>query len=298
MTFSKKPEFFIVGAPKCGTTALWYWLRQHPKIFMPEKKELHYFGQDLDMFHPTLEEYLYWFQDVREDQIAGEASASYIYSQTAPYEILEFSPKAKVIIALRNPVDMVYSLHAQLVFNGEEPLKGFREALLQEPKRKKGYWFSRYKKAPTIYFLYTEAGKLSEYVKRYVNIFKDRVCIILYDDLKQPQKVYDRILEFLGVDSEFKPSFSVMNPYKRPRSYLLSKVIAAAPSTLVGKLLRKTVSPKMRHIIATKLLYWNSHYADKPPLELDLRKQLAECFQDDIVQLSKIINRDLSTWLE
>ena len=293
-----KPQFFIVGAPKCGTTALWHWLRQHPQIYLPEKKELHYFGQDLDMYHSSLEEYLDWFKNAREDQIIGEASTSYFYSETAPYEILEFVEGAKVIIALRNPVDMVYSLHAQLVFSGEEPIKDFRKALIEEPLRKKGCGLPKYRKAPTIYFLYTEVGKFSLYIRRYLAAFGERAYIVLYDDIKtRAHVVYREILEFLGVDNTFTPQFSVMNPYKRPRSYILSRFMGLFPLTPVGNMFKKIIPKEVRSRIATKLWNLNSKYAEKPPMDPHLRRELTERFRDDIIELEKIIKRDLSAWL-
>src|SRR3954468_1950993 len=113
------PSFFIVGAPKCGTTSLNDYLRQHPRIFIPERKELHYFGSDLTFLktqRPTREEYLAHFAAAQPQQIAGEASVWYLYSQLAAREIHDFCREAKFIIMLRNPVDMMHSLHSQYLY--------------------------------------------------------------------------------------------------------------------------------------------------------------------------------------
>src|SRR5215471_2980035 len=100
----RKPDFFIVGAPKCGTTAIFDYLAQHPEVFLAPK-ELHFFGSDLN--YPTRKvnevEYLKWFESAKEERRVGEASVWYFYSQLAPQEIKQFSPDARIIISLRNP---------------------------------------------------------------------------------------------------------------------------------------------------------------------------------------------------
>src|SRR5438093_1590857 len=109
------PTFFIVGAPRCGTTALYTYLRQHPDLFLPENKEPHFFGSDL--YHPgfvrNLDEYLSLFLEAGNKKRAGEASVWYLYSRNAAAEIMAFCPSARIIAMLRNPVDMMYSNYCQ-----------------------------------------------------------------------------------------------------------------------------------------------------------------------------------------
>ena len=135
------PSFFIVGAPKCGTTSLNDYLRQHPGIFIPERKELHHFGSDLRFFksaRPTHGEYLANFAPAQPDQIAGEASVWYLFSQLAAQEIHDFCPAAKIIIMLRSPADMLHSLHSQYLFESNEDLADFAAALAAEEDRGQG----------------------------------------------------------------------------------------------------------------------------------------------------------------
>src|SRR5258706_10449866 len=107
------PDFFIVGAPKCGTTAMNDYLGQHPDIYMAPK-ELHYFGADLKIKDKISESaYLQYFKNAGNKKILGEASVWYLFSGTAAKEIKNFSPDAKILIMLRNPVEVVYSLHSQ-----------------------------------------------------------------------------------------------------------------------------------------------------------------------------------------
>jgi hypothetical protein len=118
----RKPDFFIVGAPKSGTTAMYFYLKQHPEIFMPERKELHFFGSDFFAPHfvRDLKEYLKFFEGADNKKRIGEASVWYLYSKRAAFEIKEFNPDADIIIMLRNPVDMMYSLRETLRKKGIE----------------------------------------------------------------------------------------------------------------------------------------------------------------------------------
>jgi len=138
----RTPDFFIVGAPKCGTTAMSDYLRQHPEIYMPQRKEPHFFGSDLDAPYPYFirdkEQYFSLFAEAKDEKRVGEASVWYLYSKRAAFEIKEFCPTASIIIMLRNPVDMIYSLHSQRLFTGNEDIPDFEEALEAEEDRKRG----------------------------------------------------------------------------------------------------------------------------------------------------------------
>lgn len=136
----KKPDFFIVGAAKCGTTAMYEYLKEHPEIFMPEDaKEPNYFGSDMNYKSSRLteEQYLSLFSDAKNEKRIGEASVWYLYSKLAASEIKEFCPSARIIIMLRNPVDMLYSLHSELFYGADEDIEDFKTALNAEEVRKK-----------------------------------------------------------------------------------------------------------------------------------------------------------------
>ncbi len=130
----KKPDFFIVGAPKCGTTSLYHYLAQHPDIFTPTIKESYYFCPDITAkIHNkpkvnSLEEYLSLFED-SHGKICGEASVLYLVSEVAAQKIKDFNPNAKIIIMLREPVSLMYSLHSMKVANGQMPVKDLKLAI-------------------------------------------------------------------------------------------------------------------------------------------------------------------------
>src|SRR5882672_7839349 len=127
----EKPNLFIVGAPRCGTTSMYDYLKQHPDVFMPEVKEPHFLGTDLTSSRFIRDEgkYQALFATAKNEKRIGEASVWQLYSKIAAYEIKEYSPTARVIIMLRNPVDMMYSLYGQHIFSGDEEISDFEEAL-------------------------------------------------------------------------------------------------------------------------------------------------------------------------
>ncbi len=190
----KKPNLFIVGAPRCGTTTLWSHLKEHPEIFMSREKELYFFDSDLwarPEWAPTLEQYLDNFASAGDRQkVIGEATPSYLRSKRAPSEIKSFSPDARIIIMLRNPLDVMYSLHAQALRYGTEPIRSFELALEADKKREGrelvGYW---------------NFTDFPDQVKRYFNLFgRERVRIIIFDDLqKDLSAVCQGTLHFLDV---------------------------------------------------------------------------------------------------
>ncbi len=183
----RKPDFFIVGAPKCGTTAMNDYLQAHPEIFIPAKKEIHFFGADLQFQRPrvTLPEYLSYFAPVQREKRVGEASVWYLYSQQAAAEIKSFSPAARILIMLRNPVDMMYSLHSQRLYNDNENLVNFEEALAAEADRRQGKRL--YQNAlNTMGFFYRAAATYTPQVQRYFEVFgREQVHVIIFDDFTE-----------------------------------------------------------------------------------------------------------------
>ncbi len=125
-----KPNLFIVGAPKCGTTAWYDYLRGHPDIFFPDVKEPSHFLTDFSAWPQVSDraEYLRLFDESGDGRIIGEASPHYLYSDEAALNIREFNPDAKIIILVRDRADYLQSLYNEHLFNGVETIKDFRVA--------------------------------------------------------------------------------------------------------------------------------------------------------------------------
>lgn len=214
----KIPNFFIAGMPKSGTTALYEYLRAHPNIFMSSLKEPHFFATDLTFLFAkdapyrcvdNLDEYLKLFESVSDKHYAvGEASIWYLFSKEAIKNIYKFNNKAKIIAILRNPLDLVYSLHSYLVYAFNENEKDFKKAWYLQKERGKGHKLP--KQGVHLGFLqYAQVGKLGEHVERLKYIFpNEQVKLILFDDFKSsPKAVYEDVLSFLEVPSDGRTDF-------------------------------------------------------------------------------------------
>ena len=298
MKAAPRPNFFIIGAFKCGTTAMYQYLRQHPQVFMPFHKEPLFFGEDLTRRYGRLthEEYLALFRDARPGMRVGEASAWYLYSRSAAREIRDFAPDAQIIVMLRNPVDVMYAQHSQLLFNAQENLAGFAEALDAEPDRHRG---ERIPPGPVRLetLFYRASVRFAEQLQRYYDVFpKERIHVIVYEDFRdRTGEVYRQALDFLGVDPAFSPSFSIANPNKRVRFPRLQHLIYQPPAPLL-----RAVPGLRRHPIVHRLrdavVGLNSSARRRAPMDPSLRRLLLLEQQPEVERLGHLIDRDLSSW--
>ncbi|MBK6938209.1 MAG: sulfotransferase [Chitinophagaceae bacterium] len=293
-----KPNFFIVGAPKCGTTAMDHYLKQHPDIFMAQKS-LDFFGADLPLkMKRTEAEYLSNFIDAYKKKIVGDASVFYLYSRTAAYEIRALSPEAKILIMLRNPVILIHALHSQNIYEGNEDEADFEKAIQLDEERKKG---DRQPKCADFTFLppYKDIALFSEQVKRYLDVFgKEKVHIIIYEEFaKDPETSTKEVLTFLGVDPGISIQYKVINPNKKIRFLFLHRLIKT-PATWLRPIVRFLIPVKrIRHKIMSVLQENNIAVSKRNKMNPETEKDLKTFFADDIAALSKLINRDLmSIW--
>ena len=294
----KIPDFIIVGAPKCGTTALDNFLSQHPDIFMA-KKELHYFGSDLESrFRDlTLGNYLRYFETEKTYKLYGESSVWYLYTKNAAQEIYEYNPWAKIIIMLRDPVKMLPSLHAQLLYNGDETVKSFHRAL------RKDMWRSQAgQKLPSVNYTnrptFFDACRFYEPVKRFLDRFgKQQVLILLNEDLQNNfEETFHKVLAFLEADVNFISKKERINTRRKIRSISLHHFSKATPE-LYRRIFRITVpSQKLRHYLMKKVQDINVTDAKIKTLDPATRALIAKRTRPDIEKLAALINRDLSHW--
>src|SRR5262245_32556832 len=119
------PNLFIVGAPKCGTTAWMEYLRSHPAIFFPKFKERCYFALDLPNFRLTRSapDYAKLFAGSGDARVVGEASAMYLFSEAAAHAIRAHDPGSKILIFLREQEEYLPSLHNQFLWEFAEEIE-------------------------------------------------------------------------------------------------------------------------------------------------------------------------------
>jgi len=296
----RKPDFFIVGAGKCGTTALYEYLRAHPRIFMPAVKEPRYFAFDMPRLMnrvATLEEYMALFEAAGPQHLAvGEASPQYLYSSAAIRGIREFNPSARLIVMLRNPVDLAHAAHMECLYWFVEEETDFEKAWRLQPLRRKGLMVPRSCSQVTV-LLWADMARLGEQVRRLLGVFpREQVKFILLEDLAaNTRAVYEDVLSFLGVPSDGRTAFPRVNESKRNRVRWLGRLLLNPPPPL-GAVRRFALrTPVLRGLwrLATRL---NTAPAARAPMRPEFRRELVEEFREDVDLLAELIGRDLSHW--
>jgi len=302
------PNFFIVGAGKAGTTSLYSYLRQHPEIYMSPVKEPCYFAPEIRaeamarpiQQHVALqsragnrphgwiaadwEDYVHLFHEVRGERAIGEASAAYLWSETAAANIRALVPHAKIIMILRDPAERAFSQYLHQVSVG---LTGttFR-AHMEACRRDTGPTLS-----PTYPFL--EIGIYSAQVERFLACFPPhRIRIYWYEESwRQPAQMLADAFRFLEVDADFAPDFSHRDherraPKARTLHYLLKKSGLWYPL--------KALLPHRAVDSLRQAAFVNGNAVAMHPAD---RRYLSDYYRDDIRKLELLLKRDLSAWL-
>ena len=314
------PDFLIVGAPKCGTTALHNFLAEHPALFLA-KKELHHFGRDLrpadyapaDPATNRLDRSIYEarFDRAAEGQRRGEASVWYLSSHTAPREIYERNPAARIIIMLRNPVDQMYSLYNMFLWlrdltpngvieQGTGRVLSFEEALQTQEARKAELARDGDPDASagrrTLRLFHTDVAMFSAQVARYLDVFpREQVHVILHDDFRaDPDGTYRAVLRFLGVDEVFTPIFRQVNGSRDFKSVTLHRLMndrRAMPA--LRRVMRLAVPRALRKKAFGLLTRANVQTRPQEPMREDTRQWLGAHFREDVERLGRLLDRDL-----
>ena len=303
-----KPNFFMVGAPKCGTTAMARYLSRHPNIWMSNPKEPYYFNRHLISMasqqklrgpHNNLDDYLALFTGAGSSHLAiGEASTTYLMDERALSEIYEFSPTAKIIAMLRNPVELVYAFHSELYFHALETIQDFWEAWNFQEVRAQGKQIpSSSRMSATLQ--YGRVGRLGDQVEKMLTIFpSENVLLVFYDDFRANNRVqYEKILTFLEVPFDNQCDFEKINQNKViQQGFFLRLIKSESPLRRVSNFLKQRFGVSKWGIVDS-IQKRSSSVQPRPPLPPETRKELIDFFRSDILKLQTVANRDLSTWL-
>jgi len=290
----KKPNFLIVGAAKCGTTSLFRYLSQHPEIFMPRWKEPSFFIGD--PFKPlnraTKSVYYKLFNGVRQETAVGEASVAYLFDKAAPNLIKEALGDIKIIILLRDPVQMSYSLYNHQVRKEGELLNNFEAALDAEKYRQNNLSFRKHCYGWHANYYYYQRSLYYEQIKRYLEIFNpDDVLIIRFEDMAaDPVNISRKTYRFLGVDDSFLPEIKIHNPageiFKIPKFWQDKGLLIQTTSFIFSLNSLKKIWLLVRNVGRKK----------PPPINPKTVISLRNRLQDDICRLEKLIGKELSAW--
>lgn len=302
----KKPNFFIIGAPKCGTTSLAWWLSEHPHVFMSPIKEPHFYCSD---FHAGIlvnrGEYDALFAKAKDNHVAvGEASTSYLYSRVAIPNIEKEIPESRYIVMVRNPVEMAYAQYEQVYQDGLEHIKDFAQAWELSQERAQGQQVTRWCREPK-FLDYKSICKLGQQLSRlFALVPRERVLVLILEKVKEnPREEYLKVLHFLGVEDDGRREFPIKNPAKENRFLLLQKAVRPLVNLfLLTKRKLKTPGSSYLNVYLHELYYQvyrrlNTRPRPRPPLPPKLREEMAEYFWDDVLLLSQLLQQDLTGWL-
>lgn len=221
--YEEKPNVFIVGAPKAGTTSLHTYLRKHPLVWVSVPKETYYFEDGRNRFS-TEDEFLDLWRNVNLP-VRVEATPTYLRSENACHRIHDFNPDAKILIMLREPAELLHSLHNQYRLCVFEPIVSFRDALEAEEDRRQGHRIPETMSNNPSKLFYSTYVSFSNQIRMYQDQFgSNNVHVTLLEDLAaQPHRTYQDILDFLNLPSH-KPSYkkhNISRTIKYPRLHNL-----------------------------------------------------------------------------
>jgi hypothetical protein len=318
MQQNKEPNFFVIGAAKCGTTTLYNFLEQHNEVYMSPIKEPHFFCSDIrienfsdeykkyvasrginfneyiesdlkkkhwEWYVDNLEGYLKLFKNVNQEKAIGEISNGYLFSTVAANEIKSRYPEAKIIMILRNPIERAYSHYLANLRDGRTTLPFVDEIKFDNNKTRKGWCISHN---------YIEMGLYYNQVKRFLDTFpKNQILIFLNEELKSdPKNVGERIFEFIGVNPHAAINYKAkQNEAKIPKSAKLIKFLTQTGiKRKIFHLLPESTKVKIKPLFFEK--------GAVPKMSTENKKWMLHFFEDDIKKTQSLIERDLSNWLK
>jgi hypothetical protein len=308
-----RPNFFVVGAPKCGTTSLYEALRQHPRAFMPYDPQNYWITKEPGFFCPELiarpklaisdlASYLKLFVDAGGAERIGESSALYLFSKSAAAAIADFCPAAKIIIMLREPVAMMQAWHADNLRHGHEDVLSFQQAIELEPLRKRGERLPLGSGYPQC-LQYRAMASFSQQIERYLTAFGHRqVKILLLEDLSRDARAtVDNALEFLDLEPGYPAELSVHNErisltqQQLFKHRLKNRLRGIAPVRWA----RSCVPANFDQWLESGLKLFTGARIDPiataPPCPAFLA-ELHEEMSEEVDRLAELIDRDLSHW--
>lgn len=285
------PDFFIVGAPKSGTTSLYHYLKEHPDIFMPDIKEVNFFSsneitsQNLYYKNQVVidnkDDYLNLFKNTNPEEITGESSVSYLFYPEVAKKIKKFNPNAKIIIVLRNPVYRAFS-HYLMDFN-----EGYFDKSFGDIFNKKSSEQIKSKQFKLFFQQVFELGLYYSQVKRYLEVFpRENVFIIFQEDLREnTESIIKDLYSFIGVNNDFSPVISKKhNTYSVPSNKFLKSIYR---NSKLRSLLEQLLPRATKNFLRKK--FFNS---DKPVLDKKLLNDVSEFYMEDKLKLGSLLGLD------
>jgi hypothetical protein len=294
------PQFLVIGAARSGTTALYQYLAQNPRVFLTEPKEPHYFAlagttprftgpgdrQTINRLAVTnRDDYRALYRHARPDQVRGEGSVSTMYYPEAIRLVRREAPDARLICMLRDPVDRAFSAYGFMRTRGWEPCDRFEDALAQEERRIADGWHHIWH--------YTAMGRYGEQLRRVLGEFPaEQLLVLRHDDMvEDPDEVLARVCAFLGVPPVVHTVEPDPHRSGEPRSKFLGRVVSThhplkkALSPVIPRSLRRRLRAQVvrRNVVRTS-------YDDAT------RRRVLASFRDDLDLLEELTGLDVAAW--
>ena len=291
----KKIDTMIIGAQKCGTTTVYDWLAQHPRVYLPQIKEVHYFVRD--EFYQQGESYLEpLYRGAAEGQLLGGAYAHLMFFPEAVKRLLAHNHQMKIVAVLRNPIDRAYSAYWFARRNGWEHLETFEEALAAEDHRQAGSWMERTELTYLTHGRY--AMQLAPYFE---SMERNQIHVIVTDDLHaNPAAVFDTLQQFLGLSERVglttheRRNESSVARWKWLQARLLSHDSPA--KRLYRRLVPQSSRVRLREKILTPLENLNVKPFRYPGMSEETRSKLCDHFAEENRQLWQLLDRPEVPW--
>jgi len=302
------PDFFVIGAPRCGTTAISKYLSKNPHICFSRPKEPHFFSitlqekPDAEINKDYLE--LFFPHCSGTYQALGEGSVSYLYYPQAIKRIQQLNPQARFIVMARNPIDMIHSYHARLLAILDEDVEDFATAWGLQEARARGEHLPAHCRTPYL-LQYAQIGRIGAHVEQLFHTAGREHChVVLFDDfVSDTLASYRRVLDFIEVDYDGRTEFPPVEVSKFYRYRWLHLLLKRPPMRVVKYSLnieqrarRKGRKKSRVKRIRKWLLGKNTVVRKRPPLEPAMRSLMRETFAADIEKLGRLLDRDLSHW--
>jgi hypothetical protein len=301
-------SLFIVGAPRTGTTSLAKALAAHPQICFAKPKETHFFLRDssgvADAHIRRRFEEGYFRTLEPQHRVLAEGSVSYLYDPRAIARILRFDPQAQFVVGLRSPLDLLPSYHARLLYTMDENEADFALAWALQGRRAQGEALPPRCREPRL-LLYGEVGRLGKHFRRLLEVAgRDRCFPIVFEDFRaDPVSVYRALLAFAGLPDDGRTALPRKNETRAYRRGWLQPLVMNPPAPIarLAGLFSEGGHTRLRALVRPlrrRLKKANTSRAARPALAPELRQELSDYFREDVAELGRLLQRDLSGWLE
>lgn len=296
---------FVVGAPRCGTTFLAKALARHPEVCFSKPKETHFFVRDAAAIAPERwpAEFLgrYFGHIESRHGLVVEGSPLQLRDPEAIERLLCFDPETRFVVAIRNPIEMIHSFHARLVYLLDEDEHDFQQAWMLQTQRARGERIPGRCRDPRS-LQYRETASLGTQLERLLKqVGRERVQVVLYDDIAaDPVKVYRELLGFLGLPDDGRTRFPRKNGNREFRHAWAQAWVANPPQFVTHWLERRQQSGRSRPQwiadLRRRLKRWNTRRAKRTPLSPTMREHLGQELAGEIECLESLLGRDLAHW--